>query len=317
MTAPRCSDQEFIDIFKKLGPQGTATHLGVSTRNVYSRRRNLEAAMGISLDSPTNPQGYIPSPNGAPRIHLEIENGIVLIGSDAHYWPKIITTAHRAFVRACRELQPHTVIMNGDVFDGASISRHAPIGWESRPSVIEEIECCQERLGEIEAAAGKARKIWSLGNHDARFESRLAAVAPEYARVHGIHLRDHFAFWESCWATWINEDVVVKHRYKGGIHATHNNTLGAGKTMVTGHLHSLKATPYTDYNGTRWGVDSGTLSGGSFEDPQFVNYLETNPVNWRSGFVVLTFWHGRLLQPELALVIGDGQVDFRGKVWEV
>ena len=56
----------------------------------------------------------------------------------------------------------------------------------------------------------------------------------------------------------VNGNVVIKHRMKGGIHAAHKNTLHAGTTMVTGHLHSLKVTPFSDYNGTRWGVDTGT-----------------------------------------------------------
>src|SRR5690606_7816291 len=116
---------------------------------------------------------------------------------------------------------------NGDAFDGASISRHPPIGWEERPTVIQEIEACQERLGEIEQAAGKARKVWTLGNHDMRFAARLASAAPEYAKVHGLRLEDHFPFWEFGWSCWINDDVVVKHRHRGGIHAAHNSTLHA------------------------------------------------------------------------------------------
>lgn len=107
----------------------------------------------------------------------------------------------------------------------------------------------------------------------------------------------------------------MKHRYKGGLHATHNNTMWAGKTMVTGHLHSLKVTPLTDYNGTRWGVDSGTLA--EPYGPQFRDYTETNPLNWRPGFVVLTFQSGQLLDPELVRVRSEGEVVFRGKVIEV
>jgi hypothetical protein len=34
----------------------------------------------------------------------------------------------------------------------------------------------------------------------------------------------------------------IKHRFKGGMHAPQNNTLWAGVTMVTGHLHSQKVT---------------------------------------------------------------------------
>jgi len=109
--------------------------------------------------------------------------------------------------------------------------------------------------------------------------------------------------------------VVVKHRYKGGIHATHNNTVGSGKTIVTGHLHSLKVTPYSDYNGTRYGVDTGTLA--DTDGPQFVDYLEDSPTNWRSGFIVLTFKDGELLYPEIVQKFSDNHIQFRGQVIDV
>ena len=214
-------------------------------------------------------------------------------------------------------MKPKAVIMNGDVLDGASISRHSPIGWEKRPSLIDELEECKARLGEIRKAAKTAEHfIWPLGNHDARLETRLATVAPEFARVHGVHLKDHFGEeWKPCWATQINDDVVVKHRHKNGIHAVHNSTMWSGKTMVTGHLHSLKVSPFTDYNGTRFGVDTGTMA--EIYGEQFRNYCEDNPVNWRSGFAVLTFRGGRLMWPELVHVIGPNLVEFRSEIIEV
>ena len=102
---------------------------------------------------------------------------------------------------------------------------------------------------------------------------------------------------------------------RGGIHATRNNTLNAGTTIVTGHLHSLKVTPLTDYRGNRWGVDTGTLADPN--GPQFVDYLEDNSTDWRSGFVVLTFHQGRLLWPEVVYVLDDTHVSFRGRIIEV
>jgi hypothetical protein len=310
MAKARCSDDEFMQLFKSHGGGETAKILGLARSDVFERRRRIEKRIGQPIASPNNAISEHPA-----RIHLDIEDGLVLIASDAHYWPGQVTTMHRAFVRACKDMKPRAVIMNGDVFDGARISRHSPIMWEEAPTVKQELEACQERLGEIEQAAGKAEKIWTFGNHDARFESRLAAVASEYADVQGMHLKDAFAFWRPCWSTFVNDDVVIKHRFKGGIHATHNNTLWSGKSIVTGHLHSAKVTPLTDYAGTRWGVDSGTLC----EAPwvQAINYLEDNPVNWRAAFVVLTFHKGRLLQPELCLQHAPGQVDWQGKVWDV
>lgn len=308
------TDEEFARLFEAVGAAETSRTLNVDLRWVYVRRRKVEQRLGRALVSPNNTKDAarrIPH-----RAELEIDDGVVLVGSDAHYWPGIVSTAHRAFVRACREMKPRAVILNGDVFDGASISRFPSIGWETKPSVIDEIEACKERMSEIELAAPKgARLIHTLGNHDMRFETRLAAVAPEYAKVHGVHLKDHLPNWEPAWSCWINDEVVVKHRFKGGIHAAHNNTIWAGKTMVTGHLHSLKVTPFTDYNGTRFGVDTGTLA--DPDGPQFVNYTEDGPLNWRSGFVVLTFRDGRLLWPEVVHVVGPDEVEFRGKIWTV
>jgi hypothetical protein len=170
-------------------------------------------------------------------------------------------------------------------------------------------------LGEIESVGKGARFIWPLGNHDSRFETRLATVAPEYANIHGVHLKDNFPKWEPCWAAFINKDVVAKHRFKGGRHAPENNTLWAGRTIFTGHLHAMKDEPLSDYNGTRWGVDTGTMA--DPYGPQFYNYTEMSPLNWRSGFYLMTFVNGVLYWPEKVWVCGPGQVEFRGKRWNV
>ena len=66
-----------------------------------------------------------------------------------------------------------------------------------------------------------------------------------------------------------------------------------------GYLHKLSVTPWSDYRGRRYGIDTGTMAGPY--GPQF-NYTEAGPVNWASGFAVLTFHKGKLLQPELCVV---------------
>ena len=73
---------------------------------------------------------------------------------------------------------------------------------------------------------------------------------------------------------------------------------------------SVLVTPWADYNGRRWGVDTGTLS--DPHGPQF-EYGENNPTPHTSGFAVLTFRGGKLLPPELCEV-HDGAAYFRGEV---
>lgn len=312
-----CSDEEFVGLFKQLGPTGTANHLNVNIRAVHQRRRHIEAILGIVLESPFGAGGTsVNTSNFTNQINLTIENGTVLVGSDAHIWPGEPTTAMRAFIHQCKELKPKAVVLNGDVLDFSGISKHQKIGWFKTPSVADEIEAAQDLLYEIEKSCGRgAKKIWTIGNHDIRFESRLANSDPEFAKVFGVHLSDHFPNWENCWNVNINEDVVIKHRFKSGIHSTHNSTLWAGCTIITGHLHSAKITPLSDYNGTRYGVDTGCLADTNAE--AFTHYTENNPKNWRSGFCVLTLVKGKLLPPELVIVWDEKSVVFRGKVIKV
>lgn len=315
------TDAEFIELWRKhQSPSTMAQVTGVTVRKIYERRRAIEARHTISLSSAkaARPLHSIYGSHGA-RAMLGIENGAVIVFSDAHFWPGIRTTAFKGLLWAIEQLKPKAVIANGDVFDGASISRHPRIGWDSTPSVIQELKACEAALGEIEEAAKRQRKnvklVWTLGNHDARFESRLAANAPQYEHVHGFSLKDHFPAWTPSWSCWPTETICVKHRLKGGIHATHNNAVQAGTSIVTGHLHSLKVTPYTDYTGTRFGVDTGTLA--EVGGPQFIDYLEDAPVNWRSGFAVLTIHEGTLLWPELVHRLRDNFIEFRGQVIDV
>jgi hypothetical protein len=314
MTIAACTDEEFISLWNThKSSSKVANALGIQERNVLRRRRNIEAKHGVQLSVRTdNP---VVEKHSA-KIHVPIENGVVVVFSDAHFWDNTPTTAYRALIKFLGEIKPRMVVCNGDAFDGASISRHGRIGFlENRPSVIKELHACQEMLTGISDAARGALLTWPLGNHDSRFETHIAAQAPQYEFVQGFHLKDHFPEWKPCWATWINQDTVIKHRWKGGIGATRANALNSGVSLITGHLHSLKVTPLTDYNGTRYGVDTGTLA--DVEGDQFVNYTEAGPLDWRSGFAVLTFWRGRLLPPELVEVIGEGLVSFRGKVYEV
>lgn len=303
---------EALQMLARLGNQAAAARALNIARPTFQNR--VAEAQRRGLDASSIVSGRKPPPEHPGRIQIDVQNGTVVVGSDAHIWPDRISTALRAFVHFCKKLKPAAVVLNGDVFDGATVSRHPPINWEQRPTVAQEIEACQDRLGEIEKAAGKAHRIWTLGNHDARLEVSLASRVPEFAGVKNMDLKSHFPLWEPCWSVWINGDVVIKHRFKGGLHSTFNGTMWAGKTMVNGHLHSLRVTPFTDYVGTRYGVDTGTLA--DCYGPQF-EYTEGNPVNWRSGFAVLTFRNGRLMWPEVVHVIEEGVVEFRGELYNV
>jgi hypothetical protein len=310
MPRARFSDAEFALMFESLGPARMARETGMNERALHARRRNVEYRIGRPLVAPSRQLQQRES-GGNARAALELRDGIVIVGSDAHYWPGIISTAHAGLVEFCGRMKPDVVVMNGDIVDGARIGRWPSIGWQYTPEFADELECVELRLSEIEAAAPKARRYWPLGNHDARFESLVANKTPELARVKGVHLKDHFPKWHPCWSLWINDQVVLKHRFKSSQHAAFLNAQQSGKSMVTGHLHRGIVYPWSDYTGTRWGVDMPWM--GEAHGPQVVDYTEDNPVNWRSGFAVLTFIDGVMCQPELAFTHDVGVIEFRGQ----
>jgi hypothetical protein len=323
-------DSEFIDAWKRFNKASLiAKHFKMNVRSVYERRRIVEQRYGISLvsDQKSVPSSSIKNKigdrlNELAKIRQEkyesemsdtVTDGVVLIASDCHYWPGIVTKAHQAFCKLAKQLSPKMVILNGDILDGARISRHARIMWEKQPQMKDEIAAVQDRCAEIERAAGKAKLIRTIGNHDARFENYLSSRVGELEEMTGMTLLDYLPRWRAGWCVHLNNHTdgwtTIRHRpVAGGVHSAYNSTLKAGVSYVHGHLHKLQVTPWADYRGRRYGVDTGTMA--EPYGPQF-NYTEAGPVNWASGFAVLTFHKGKLLQPELC-VVEHGDAWFRG-----
>lgn len=307
----KVSDEQFLECWNRhLSASAVSKELDLSIRAVHLRRRSLENKNGQLLRA-----NHINSPTfvvreHAPRVDCEMENGTIIVASDAHYWPGHISIAHQALVKLIPEIKPSLIVLNGDMFDGAGISRFPKSSWMRLPTVKEELEAVSDRLQEIRKAAKPGTKFWwCLGNHDMRFEQKLVAQVPEYEGVGGFCLKDHFPEWPMSISLYVNQNLMIKHRFRNGVHATWNNTLYSGVSMVTGHLHRLQATLLADYHGPRWGIDCGTLAD---TDGDHMHYGEDSPMNHCSGFSVITIVDGQMIHPEFCSVI-NGVAYFRGK----
>jgi len=333
MPARLVTDAEILSAWgDAASPSAVAKALGISYRRLQARRKLLEAKTGKPLvsinynntqrsmyqEAVENPalQSIYKSPT---RLHQTLESGTVIIFSDAHYWPGIVSTAHRALVHLVRELRPKWVFGNGDIFVMASPSHWGRRDFSPLPNVRQEVEAVQERLGEIEDAAPRGcRLIRTIGNHCIRFTRKLVTVANEFEGLKGFALTDHFPKWQECWSIHVNPDsdgwTEIKHRWKGGVHSSFNNAKEASVNYCTGHDHALRIQEFTNRRGTWYGVNSGTLA--DPDGPQF-SYAEDSPANHRSGFVVLTYHKGLLLRPAICKVLDETHVDFERQVIKV
>ena len=321
-----CTDQEFIDLWAKLGsPVLMAEKLGVASSSVMRRRSSIETRLGIKLATHNSQRDQIkPKPKKVELAAHNVRRGIevdkvkrIIVFSDAHF-TDTTTTAFKALLLMIKKFKPEVIICNGDAFDGQVLSRFPSINYDQKPSVLEELKACRQHLDEIEKhrPAG-CRLIWTLGNHDMRYEAWLVNKVPEYSGVDGFSLKYHFPNWETCWSFWIGEDTVVKHRFKGGRTAGYSNLLAAGNTnIITGHTHVLACQPISNFQGTFWGIQTGCLA-----DPMSstFEYCEDSPKDWRSGFVMLSFDQGRMLMPEMIMVSDEqnGEIEFRGCINKV
>jgi hypothetical protein len=322
MGAPACTDEQFIQVWNRFGSvDAVAKALGLQVRGVNYRRRSIEKKRSIRLRGVSNksPDSLLIT-HDRVEVKVGLQNGVILASGDLHFRPGIVPTMHRAMCYLAKKLKPYAIVWNGDVADFPQISRHPSIGWEDYPTVAKEMEAINDRSAELMKAAPGAKRIWTAGNHDLRFETRLANTSSEYRDVKGIHLKDHFPEWTPAWFVTVNggtdSHTEIRHREKGGVHAGYNNTKESGVNIVTGHDHRADVVTYNDRRGRRYGVRHG-MGADSARDPQFVNYLEGRTPNWQSAIAVLTYRDGKLMFPELAMREDDDTFQFRSEFIKV
>lgn len=298
-------------------------------RNHFRYRRLTEEMLGINLKTPEKHEirsSYKRVPQRARRLDFKGE-ALVINFSDCHWWPnQQLTDAHKILLKMIDDLKPQGVACRGDMMDGANLSRFPRRYGSTTPSTEDEVITCIEYMEEIADIATQARRKVDLdinvGNHE-RIEIALANFKESESEVitgllaglkksNKTPMEIFFPAWNISTSTIINDTFLWKHKpVKGGIHARRNSVLNAGINIGNGHTHRLGVTYVTDYQGTRHGVECGTLA-----DPladQFL-YVEDNPTDWQSGFVV-QIYKGKEVE-SYPIHVDNGKARFDGKVYK-
>jgi Calcineurin-like phosphoesterase len=291
----------------------TARHFGIPRTTLQEQlkaaRKKFPALISFNNEPNKINVAKIDAVNNAvwaiPKVYCpEITIKKVLIGGDAHFWPGEPPIMWKAFCKVAKQVKPDVIVLNGDMLDGARVSRHGKYLGSRAPTVSQELETVTKFLRMLPPAK---EQIWTMGNHELRFDNYLANNAGELEEYAGS-VKDRFPHWKFCWATNIN-DVEIRHRFRGGIHTGWNNALHSGISIVTNHTHQLQITAVRNRNGSHYGVETGML--GDPHSPAF-EYTEGTPSRTCPGFALLSFDDdGYLFPPELAEMI-RGRPVFRG-----
>lgn len=158
-----------------------------SVDNIRTSVRRLRGQLGEQNRSHRKDKTYYKSegsrnPFKLPESHadsyepFEIKQSKVLILSDLHF-PYQHNEGITLALKYGLEKDVNCILINGDLLDLATISRHER-DWRSR-SVFDEFESVKTFLKGLRDAFPSAKIIYKLGNHDERFEKYLYAKAPE------------------------------------------------------------------------------------------------------------------------------------------
>jgi len=300
-------DQVLIETYKTLlatnhNYKEAANLLKISAPNVHNRMKKFDERFPKGL-----PEGAeVASQWTYPRVKkINAPSTKWIIGSDLHVWSGDPPSIFKAFITVAKKLKVDGIILNGDIIDGARISRHGLPLRSKSPKIATEIETAKRWLKML---PNTKYKCWTMGNHDIRLDNYIAANASELDN-YIISLQEHFEDWDMSYAFEINENTEVRHRYRSGIHAAWNNALHSGINILTGHTHQLSVTAQRDRRGSRYGIETGMLTDPN--GPQF-EYTEGAPNRAQQGFVVISFDEtGQMFPPETCEMV-RGRPVFRG-----
>lgn len=107
----------------------------------------------------------------------------VLVGSDFH-GQFVDPLALRVFLDVAKDVQPDTIVLNGDVVDFPQVSRFSHMPGAGSLSLQGEIDWTRENiLRRVREAAPDAAILYVIGNHEHRLIRYLADTAPELASL--------------------------------------------------------------------------------------------------------------------------------------
>lgn len=274
-------DQILKLLAEGLNKTEAGARLGLSRHQVY---RLLSGDQDTS--APSVKWGY-----GAAKLVPQATKEateLVVFGSDFHF-PYHDRQAIESFLWMVQKLQPHRVVLNGDIADFFQLSRFN-ISGDRIENLQEEIDMANEFRRLVRAKAPNAVIDETEGNHDNRVITYVHKNAKALKSLTALQPRELFKYGEfgindhpGC-GFLLRPQFLVKHGtiVRGEAGATAKAELNlAGVSGISGHTHRLARYVRGGYAQREW-LEQGCLCR---TDPDYV----TGAPNWRQGVAIGEF----------------------------
>jgi UDP-2,3-diacylglucosamine pyrophosphatase LpxH len=263
--------------------------------------------LNIELSGARRPS--IPAPIGAKQY---------VVISDVHA-PDHDRAAMDVMYQIGQSVVPNELIINGDLFDAASLSRYVP-------SSEQHLRWADERQEAVKVVAEIRQNFASIpirfipGNHDIR---PLNWVNSNALPLQGLLTLEQWLGIDdpSLGIEVVHEGIIrlaqgnlaVKHGVKIGQHAgtsVKKEVDAHGLSVIMGHVHRRAIVEVTKTAHQLVGIELGCLCN---LRPSYLAPEET--ANWQHGFAVVTEFEDGKFEVELVR-INNGRALFRGKVFQ-
>jgi predicted phosphodiesterase len=239
----------------------------------------------------------------------------ILLMPDLHA-PALDEAAFSCFLDVLARWKPDVLVCLGDFIDLACVSTYAK-DPRTTASLQDEIEGARKARARVDKAAGKATKVFLMGNHEARLESYLIRQAPEV--IGFVSVRELLQLHANGWkvvdykSTFQLGHLRMSHDYgRAGVNAARQSCVDVGESVAFGHTHRLQV----HYQGTQAGARHVGASLGWLGDPEAVDYRHRDLVrrDWQHGFGVVHMLKDKRFWLQAVPIVG-GQCVVDGVVY--
>lgn len=216
--------------------------------------------------------------------------------NDFHF-SHVDSAALELFLTFAKDIQPDTIILNGDVIDCTEISTFLRSAWNI-DTFDEDVRQTQKFFKALRQACPRARIIYIYGNHEFRLQKYISINAKEIAFLPGVQLEHILSL-----NTYDVESVPIRSELSkfsdnfivmDDIYIGHFNKVNKHSAYTAKNLVEDKGVSIIQAHTHRGGVHYRTLIDGTVlvgvenfcmchNNPGYLN----NP-NWQKGFTIIT-----------------------------